>query len=73
MDNEEKLTTGEMIIKRFSTIKELCDSAIALFAKTGAKPAETDAENDIDSAGFEITEKIQEEIEEIRDLLFEGE
>jgi hypothetical protein len=69
MSNEEKTSSEETIKKRFETIKELCDSAIALFVKTGAKPAETD----IDSAGFEITEKIQEEIEEIRDLLFEGE
>ena len=69
MSNEEKLTTGEAIIKRFTTIKELCDSASALFAKTDAAQAKTD----IGTAAFEITEKIQEEIEEIRDLLFEDE
>jgi hypothetical protein len=69
MSNEEKLTTGETIIKSFTTIKELCDSASALFAKTDAAQAKTD----IGTTAFEITEKIQEEIEEIRDLLFEGE
>jgi len=69
MSNEEKMTTGETIIKRFTTIKELCDSASALFAKTDAAQDKTDIGTD----AFEITEKIQEEIEEIRDLLFEGE
>jgi hypothetical protein len=68
MDNEENLTTGEMIIKRFSTIKELCDSASALFAKNDTAQDETDT----GTVAFEFTEKIQEEIEEIRDLLFEG-
>jgi hypothetical protein len=68
MDNEEKLTAGEMIIKRFSTIKELCDSASALFMKN----YKVEAETDIETLAFEFTEKIQEEIEEIRDLIFEG-
>jgi hypothetical protein len=68
MGNEEKTSVEETIKGRFSTIKELCDSAIALYAKTGAETEETE----IDSAVFEMTEKIQDEIEEIRDLLFEG-
>jgi hypothetical protein len=68
MDNEKKLTAGEMIINRFSIIKQLCDSASALFSKDNAVQAETD----IETVAFEFTEKIQEEIEEIRDLLFEG-
>jgi hypothetical protein len=67
MANEETPNAKEMIKKRFATIKELCDSATALYAKTGAEPAETDP----DTAVFEMTEKIQEEIEEIRELLFE--
>lgn len=68
MGNEEKKSADEIITGRFLTIKELCDSAIALFAKTEAKQPE----NDIGTVVFELTEKIQEEIEEIRDLLFEG-
>jgi hypothetical protein len=65
MANEEKPSAKEMIKKRFATIKELCDSATALYARTGAELEETD------TAVFEMTEKMQEEIEEIRELLFE--
>ena len=67
MGNEEKRSAEEIIAGRFSAIKEICDSAVALYAKTGEKQPE----DDIGTAVFEMTEKIQEEIEEIRDLLFE--
>lgn len=69
MSDEDKPSVEEIIMRRFTTIRDLCDSAIALFAKTGAELAEP-AERD--SLAFEITEKIQEEIEEIREMLFEG-
>lgn len=60
MENEEKMTVEEKIIGYFTNIKGFCDSAID--SVSGKDKGDTDV--------FKLTENIQEEIEEIRDLLF---
>lgn len=59
-ENEDKRTVEEKIIGYFTNIKGFCDSAIELVS--GKEKGDTDV--------FQLTEDIQEEIEEIRDLLF---
>ena len=59
MENEEKMTVEEKIIGYFTNIKGFCDSAID--SVSGKDKGDTDV--------FKLTENIQEEIEEIRDLV----
>jgi hypothetical protein len=63
-DPEKELSPQENIMQRFSNIKNLCDSGISLLSKK--EPGEIDTGD----AVFEVTEKIQEEIEEIRDIIW---
>ena len=80
MGNEGTTSAEEVIKKHFNAIKELCDSATALLKKSSTEMIVTEAESEgeepeekeRDTVIFEMTEKIQEEIEEIRDSLFEG-
>lgn len=55
------------IIDRFNKIKTFCDSGITICDKAEKLTS------DESSKTFEFTELIQEEIEEIRDLLFREE
>ena len=79
MGNEEKTNAKEVIKKHFTAIKELCDSSTALLEKRSTEIIVTEAESegeepeekDRDTVIFEMTEKMQDEIEEIRELLFE--
>lgn len=66
MENEEKMSIEAKIIQHFSNIKNFCDSGTVFFSK--AEKGEVEKSSfDV----FHLTEKIQEEIEEIRDLLFQ--
>jgi hypothetical protein len=60
VETEDKRTAEEKIIGYFTNIKGFCDSAIEIVS--GNEKKNTDV--------FQLTENIQIEIEEIRDLLF---
>lgn len=65
MSETPRTETENKLIERFTKIKNIADAGIAFLNK---KDKSEDAEEpDI----FALTEQIQEEIEEIRDLLFE--
>jgi hypothetical protein len=64
MEEEIKMGPDEKIIYHFTNIKNFCDSAITLVTSRNREVPEGLPEV------FGLTEKIQEEIEEVRDLLF---
>ena len=71
MENEEKKSIEERIAQYFTNIKNHCDSGIALVIKKSEKDVPRDPADVLGLTNvFEITKKIQEEIEEIRDILF---
>jgi hypothetical protein len=63
MGDKEKLEIGKNVISRYENIKSILDSAISLLNKSGKYEA------DVFDKSIELTEQIQIEIEEIRDLL----
>jgi len=66
MGDQEKMSIEAKFIHYFSNIKNHCDSGIDFISKVEKGEAK---KGDFDV--FHLTEKIQEEIEEIRDLLFQ--
>jgi hypothetical protein len=64
MGDKVEKTVEERIIHHFTNIKNISDSGIAMLTN----PPKQESEDSPDL--FELTEKIQEEIEEIRDLIF---
>jgi hypothetical protein len=65
MGDKEKLEIQTNVISRYENIKSIVDSAISLLNKAG-KSSEDDF-----SKSIELTEQIQIEIEDIRDLLID--
>jgi hypothetical protein len=65
MGDKEKLEIKNNVISRYENIKSIVDSALSLLNKAG-KSSEDDF-----SKSIELTEQIQIEIEEIRDLLID--
>jgi len=63
MGDKEKLEIGKNVISRYENIKSILDSAISLLNKAGKYEA------DVFEKSIALTEQIQIEIEEIRDLL----
>ena len=63
MGDKEKLEIKNNVIGRYENIRSIVDSAISLLNKAG-KSSEDDF-----SKSIELTEQIQIEIEDIRDLL----
>jgi hypothetical protein len=63
MGDKEKLEIEKNVIGRYENIKSIVDSAIFLLNKAGKYEA------DVFDKSMELTEQIQIEIEEIRDLL----
>ena len=63
MGDKEKLEIEKNVIGRYENIKSILDSAISLLNKAGKYEA------DVFEKSIELTEQIQIEIEDIRDLL----
>ncbi len=68
MPNDKKSEIETNIVNRFSHIKNLAESAITLFDKSKQVQSDEDITYDFSST-MEMTEQIQIEIEEIRELL----
>jgi hypothetical protein len=62
---EEKIAIEKNIIDHYANIKDLIDSAVSALNKSG------EYSEDEFTEFFEMTEQIQEQLEEVRDLLGE--
>ena len=65
MGDKEKLEIEKNVIGRYENIRSILDSAISLLNKAGKYEA------DVIEKSIELTEQIQIEIEDIRDLLID--
>jgi hypothetical protein len=66
MGAKENLEIGKNVVARYENIKSIADSAMSLLMNKTGKYVEDDF-----SKSFELTEQLQIELEEIRELLIE--